>query len=140
MVASSLDALQPVLLERFRCDRDLAASLRASANVPAIAGHYVEHRGHRLVDAAVFEPVPFRSAIADGCTHVLVLCTRPKRERRGVLPPLEVRGRAPASLPACLPGRRQLRRTQPGRWSACLVAPPLPAAAATPAERHLGGS
>lgn len=34
-------------------------------------------RGHRLVDAAVFEPVPFRSAIADGCTHLLVLCTRP---------------------------------------------------------------
>ena len=43
------------------------------------------------MDAAVFEAVPFRSAIADGCTHVLVLCTRPKRERRGVLPPLEVR-------------------------------------------------
>lgn len=33
--------------------------------------------GHRLVDAAVFQPVPFRSAIADGCTHLLVLCTRP---------------------------------------------------------------
>lgn len=29
------------------------------------------------MDAAVFEPVPFRSAIADGCTHLLVLCTRP---------------------------------------------------------------
>lgn len=27
--------------------------------------------------AAVFQPVPFRSAIADGCTHLLVLCTRP---------------------------------------------------------------
>ena len=33
------------------------------------------------MDAAVFEPVPFRSAIADGCTHLLVLCTRPKRQR-----------------------------------------------------------
>lgn len=37
----------------------------------------MEHRGLRLVDAAVFEPVPFRAAIADGCTHVLALCTRP---------------------------------------------------------------
>jgi hypothetical protein len=34
------------------------------------------------VDAAVFEAVPFRSAIADGCTHLLVLCTRPARRRR----------------------------------------------------------
>lgn len=34
-------------------------------------------RGDRLVDAAVFEPVPVRTAIADGCTHVLALCTRP---------------------------------------------------------------
>lgn len=34
-------------------------------------------RGRRLVDAAVFEPVPVRSALRDGCTHVLVLCTRP---------------------------------------------------------------
>lgn len=31
----------------------------------------------QLVDAAVFEPIPYRSAILDGCTHVLVLCTRP---------------------------------------------------------------
>jgi hypothetical protein len=42
-----------------------------------VAGAPVEHRGLRLVDAAVFEPVPFRAAIADGCTHVLALCTRP---------------------------------------------------------------
>lgn len=42
-----------------------------------MAGGPVEHRGLRLVDAAVFEPVPFRAAIADGCTHVFALCTRP---------------------------------------------------------------
>ena len=34
-------------------------------------------RGRRLVDGAVFEAVPFRQAIADGCTHLVVLCTRP---------------------------------------------------------------
>lgn len=28
----------------------------------------------------VFEPVPVASAIADGCTHCLVLCTRLPRE------------------------------------------------------------
>ena len=34
------------------------------------------HRGQRLVDAAVMEPVPVNAAAADGCTHVLVLCER----------------------------------------------------------------
>ena len=37
------------------------------------------------MDAAVFEPVPWRSAIADGCTHVLVLCTRPARARKSAV-------------------------------------------------------
>jgi hypothetical protein len=45
----------------------------------------VAHRGQRFVDAAVFEAVPFRSAIADGCTHVLVLCTRPAPAPRSLL-------------------------------------------------------
>lgn len=77
VVASSLDVLRPVLLDSFVDKHDLREALRASATVPEVAGGPVEHRGHRLVDAAVFEAVPFRSAIADGCTHVLVLCTRP---------------------------------------------------------------
>ena len=34
-------------------------------------------RGHRLVDAAVFEPIPIGSAVKDGCTHIMVLSTRP---------------------------------------------------------------
>lgn len=44
VVASSLDSLQPVLLEGFACDQDLAACLRASACVPEIAGGPVQHR------------------------------------------------------------------------------------------------
>lgn len=77
VVASSLDSLNSVLLHSFEDRDDLAMCLKASATVPEIAGGPRLHRGHRLVDAAVFEPVPFRSAIADGCTHLLVLCTRP---------------------------------------------------------------
>ena len=30
-----------------------------------------------MVDALLFEPIPYRSAIKDGCTHVLVLRTLP---------------------------------------------------------------
>lgn len=77
VVASCLDTLQPVILEDFTSPQDLETCLRGSANVPEVAGRPIAHRGRRLVDAAVFEPVPFRAAIADGCTHVVTLCSRP---------------------------------------------------------------
>jgi hypothetical protein len=49
-------------------------------NLPAIAGPLVKLesvQGGLLADAQLFEPVPFKSALANGCTHVLVLRTRP---------------------------------------------------------------
>lgn len=83
VVASDLEALEPVLLDSFRDKDDLKACLRASATVPEIAGEPTLCRGRRMVDAAVFEAVPFRTAIADGCTHVLVLSSRPRPSPRG---------------------------------------------------------
>ncbi|MEW5298182.1 MAG: hypothetical protein WDW38_001088 [Sanguina aurantia] len=77
IVASSLDTLQPVMLDNFSSRADLIDCLKASANVPELAGPPRIVRGQRLVDAAVFEPVPLQTALRDGCTHVLVLCTRP---------------------------------------------------------------
>ena len=44
MVASCLDSLEPILLEGFESKEDLVACLKASANVPRIAGDPVEHR------------------------------------------------------------------------------------------------
>ena len=38
VVASSLETLSPIILDNFRCDRELGESLKASANVPKIAG------------------------------------------------------------------------------------------------------
>jgi predicted patatin/cPLA2 family phospholipase len=78
VVATSLDTLTPVVLEGpWRGVEDLKQCLKASAAVPTLAGpEPVMWRGQRLVDAAVMEPVPVHAAIADGCTHVLVLCTR----------------------------------------------------------------
>ena len=77
VVASSLDSLRAEILAGFEGPHDLRQCLRASALVPEIAGPPLVHRGHRLVDAAVFEPVPVKSAVRDGCTHVLALCSRP---------------------------------------------------------------
>ena len=78
VVATSLDTLTPVVLEGpFEDVEDLKQCLKASAAVPVFAGaEPVVHRGQRLVDAAVMEPVPVYAAAADGCTHILVLCTR----------------------------------------------------------------
>jgi len=30
-----------------------------------------------LCDALLFEPIPYRSALSEGCTHILVFRTRP---------------------------------------------------------------
>ncbi len=62
---------------------ELAEALKASATVPRFAGPPRHLRGRTLVDAAVFEPVPTPSAVRDGCTHVLALCTRPVADVRG---------------------------------------------------------
>uniref|UniRef100_A0A7S1SUM6 Patatin n=1 Tax=Tetraselmis chuii TaxID=63592 RepID=A0A7S1SUM6_9CHLO len=94
-VASCVRTLQPVLLDQFLDATDLLTCLRASANVPGIAGSPINHRGHSLVDAAVFEPVPFPAAVADGCTHVLVLCSRPDPTRLRIGP---LRGRLNRAL------------------------------------------
>jgi len=54
-----------------------------------------------MVDALIYEPIPYRSAVNDGCTHVLVLRTWPDQVRpcklRAVLACASVSGR-----PHCL--------------------------------------
>lgn len=54
----------------------LKLALRASANVPLLAGMPIEIHGRRFVDAAVAEPLPFHTALEQGATHVLMLRTR----------------------------------------------------------------
>ena len=83
VAASSLEDLRVLLLADFR-DRDhLFAALRASSSVPLIAGPPAEVDGERYLDALLFEPIPYRSAVRDGCTHVLVLLTRPEGTLNG---------------------------------------------------------
>ena len=105
VVATSLDTLTPVVLEGpWRGVEDLKQCLKASAAVPTLAGpEPVMWRGQRLVDAAVMEPVPVHAAIADGCTHVLVLCTRslpPLGEKRTESVSSEVSSVPPSSITA----------------------------------------
>jgi len=60
---------------------DLRLALRASAAMPLLAGPPVAFAGRRFYDAGVSESVPYRTALARGATHVLVL-----RSRRAVRP------------------------------------------------------
>lgn len=65
----------------------LLTCLKSSMCVPGVAGPPVrlnvtcsetrEEREEVLADALIFEPIPFRTAVEDGCTHVVTLRTRP---------------------------------------------------------------
>jgi predicted patatin/cPLA2 family phospholipase len=57
---------------------DLLAALHASSRIPFLGGlaPYV-YRGRRYWDAALVEPIPVQTALADGCTHLLTLLTLP---------------------------------------------------------------
>ena len=54
----------------------LRLAIRASAALPLLAGPPVELDGRRFYDAGVSESIPYRTALAQGATHVLVLRSR----------------------------------------------------------------
>jgi predicted patatin/cPLA2 family phospholipase len=55
---------------------ELRLALRASASLPFLAGPPVRLRDRRFYDAGVAESIPFRTPMAQGATHVLVLRSR----------------------------------------------------------------
>ena len=98
IVASSISELKSKVLADFADGKDVLDALRASSRMPLVAGPPVQYRGDSYIDASVFEGIPIRSAMADGCTHVLTLLTRPEGslpnsdsfiERQVVAPRLE---------------------------------------------------
>ena len=83
VVASGLESRGPRVLSRaaghFSTREELLECLRASMLLPGIAGPPVTLPGvdEPLNDAQLFEPIPFKSAVAGGASHVLVVRTRP---------------------------------------------------------------
>ena len=55
---------------------ELRLAMRASAALPFLAGPPVRLRGRRYYDAGVAESIPFRTPVAQGATHILVLRSR----------------------------------------------------------------
>lgn len=58
-------------------DREtLKLALRATTALPLLSGRPIELGGRRFFDAGLAESIPFRTAIAQGATHLLVLRSR----------------------------------------------------------------
>jgi predicted patatin/cPLA2 family phospholipase len=77
IIASSLDDHCSEVLSGFESRDQLWEALRASARMPILAGPPVEIGDRSYVDAMLYESIPYRTALEDGCTHVLVVRTRP---------------------------------------------------------------
>lgn len=102
-MATDADSGGAVDLEPYLHDGEsLKLALRGSAGLPMLAGPLISLGGRRLLDGGLAEAIPYRSALLDGCTHVLVLRTRRADERAN--PPARVEGVAVSAF---------LRRTAP---------------------------
>ena len=95
--------------------RSLRLALRASAALPLLAGPPVAIDGRRYIDAGLSAAIPFRAALADGATHVLVL--RSRRAGEAVTAPGRLSGaltgaRAAARLAGARDGVPHARRAR----------------------------
>ena len=82
VVVSSLSRRQAVCLGPFDSDADLVEALWASSSIPFFGGPPRTVKGELWSDASLYEPIPFRSAEADGCTHALAIKARPRGAER----------------------------------------------------------
>lgn len=86
---TDLDELRTVVVDEFESKADLKSALRASSWLPIAVRGATEFRGRPVVDGGVLTAHPYRLALADGCTHVLSLSTRPSRAPRTRLTPAQ---------------------------------------------------
>ena len=101
---------------------ELRLALRASAALPLLAGPPVEFAGRRFYDAGVSESVPYRTALAQGATHLLIL-----RSRRAPQPPRSRRATSLRAPPACSlapPCAAKPPPCAPPSWPASPAGPP----------------
>ena len=81
LLATDIDTGEPVDLYSKMTDINaLRLALRASTALPVLAGRPITLGGRRYFDAGLAESVPFRQALKDGATHVLVLRSKALRE------------------------------------------------------------
>jgi predicted patatin/cPLA2 family phospholipase len=107
-LATDADTGESTDLHPFLADVDaIKIALAASSCMPVLAGPPIPLSGRRFVDAGVAEPIPYRTALAQGATDVLVLRTRradelpvPPPRVHDVVVPRFLRRQAPGAIPA----------------------------------------
>jgi predicted patatin/cPLA2 family phospholipase len=77
VVATDVMSGDAAVLRGFSSGNELLAALRASATMPVIAGGPCAFRGRQYFDGSLAEPIPLQCADDEGCTHMVVLLTRP---------------------------------------------------------------
>jgi predicted patatin/cPLA2 family phospholipase len=100
------------VLSDLRDPADTLSAVRASCAVPLLSGPPQRFRGEPLVDGGFVESVPYRSALREGGTHVLVLRSRDAGFR---LP--AYRRRTELALRLASPQLASLLRARPQRYN-----------------------
>jgi predicted patatin/cPLA2 family phospholipase len=96
----------------------LRLALRASTALPVLAGRPVALGGRRYFDAGLAESIPYRQALRDGATHVLVLRSKAVHDVPATKGAEE---RVPPSLGARFVAKVALRRHTPQLKAAYLA-------------------
>jgi predicted patatin/cPLA2 family phospholipase len=78
-----VDELETLSATGFDSKDDLKEALRASCWLPVAVPGAGTYRGRRAVAGGVLTAHPYALALADGCTHVLSLSTKPMRPPKG---------------------------------------------------------
>jgi len=75
-VAVSASRAELRVLRDFASATDVLDAARASCSIPVLTGTPRTYRGEPTVDGGLLEPIPYRTALREGATHVLVLRSR----------------------------------------------------------------
>jgi predicted patatin/cPLA2 family phospholipase len=87
--ASDVQRGQLVKWSQFPDAAALFGALRAATTMPLIAGGPYKYQGREFFDGGLHCSVPWKEALADGCTHLVVLLSRPEDSPREPLSKLE---------------------------------------------------
>lgn len=87
--ASDVQRGQLVKWSQFPNSEALLGALRAATTMPMIAGGPYYYQGREFFDGGLHCSVPWKEALEDGCTHLIVLLSRPEDSPRQPLSKLE---------------------------------------------------
>ena len=69
---------QPKAVNSFNNIDELTCCLEASSTMPILAGEPVAYNGRHFYDGGIHHQIPYRMAVDDNCSHILVLIPRSK--------------------------------------------------------------